>query len=721
MNKTSRRLFLKSGAACLAGAAAMTGASPAEAMGRGPERPPLLVDRVVDGNCQFCQVRCTLKVEVRGDKVVNVRGNPDNFWTGGSMCPKGKALVEMASHPDRIMHPMVRKNGKLSRISYAKAVDMVAERLARSMADHPNDYHYRTALLAPLWDSRESELAALLLMHMLGMPNVMAPGECCISTAATTLGLMLGTANSTTTIDEALNTDVLLLWGANLAETYPPYVRWLTAAREKGVKIIYVDVRATPTANLCSAHVQPRSGSDGVLALGVVRHVIHSGQFDESFVAANVSGFEMLRDAAEPWTFEKVREVTGVPEESVRMIGDAVAGSGKAILWLGGCLSRYSNGMQTIRALVSLQGITRHLVGSGNGIINMQGGKPGGDEEFLEHFHGAEAPAGLNARRIVKQMEKGEVDVVFLNATYRRYPDCNTVRNAIQKCGFIVYRGFFMNEEAEIADLILPGTMLFEGEGSQYGAQRQVVWRERVLPVPPEVSEDWRFYRDLGNQLVPQGYPKFESARELYEMAREGVPSWRGITLERLAASPSGVAWPYYAEDEAERRGSIFREDRLLTADGKLAVDSKVLGNFVWDEPKGSPRSKEGSKEYPLFFTQGKVAHHWQHTFTNFTDTAGQFSQGRYVEIHPATARLYELSEGEGVVLRTAVGELGAVVRICNTVQPGMVFTPSHYCSSTSILGNRSAPVNTIVPNNWDRVSAQYNGFGCSIFKENKS
>jgi formate dehydrogenase major subunit len=718
MNTTSRRLFLKSGAACLAGAAAMAGASPAEAMGRGPERPPLLVDRVVDGNCQFCQVRCTLKVEVRGDRVVNVRGNPDNFWTGGAMCPKGKSLVAMAHHPERIMQPMVRKNGKLSRISYAAAVDMVAERISRSMADHPDDYHHRTVLMAPLWDSRESELAALLLMHQLGMPDVMAPGECCISTAATTLGLMLGTANSTTTIDEVMNTDTLLLWGANLAETYPPYVRWLEMAREKGVKIIYVDVRATPTANLCTSHVQPRPGSDGPLALGVVRHVIHSGQLDEGFIAANVSGFEVLRAAAEPWTFEKVLEVTGVAEESVRMIGDAVAGSGKAILWLGGSLSRYSNGMQTIRALVSLQGITRHLVGSGNGVINMQGGKPGGDEEFLEHFHGAKAPAGLNARRVVKQMEKGDVDVVFLNATYRRYPDCNSVRSAIQKCGFVVYRGFFMNEEAEIADLIMPGTMLFEGEGSQYGAQRQVVWRERVLTPPAEVSEDWRFYRDLGRKLVPHGYPDFSGPRELYEMARKAVPSWHGITLERLAASPSGVTWPFYVEDEAERRGSIFREDRLLTPDGKLAVDSKVLGSFQWAEPKGSPHEKDGNKKYPLFFTQGKVAHHWQHTFTNFTNLAGQFSSGRYVEVHPATARALDLKDGEEVVLRTETGEVGAMLRVCDTVQPGMIFTPSHFCATTPVPGNMSQPVNTIVPNNWDRVSAQYNGFGCSLVRK---
>jgi formate dehydrogenase major subunit len=132
---------------------------------------------------------------------------------------------------------------------------------------------------------------------------------------------------------------------------------------------------------------------------------------------------------------------------------------------------------------------------------------------------------------------------------------------------------------------------------------------------------------------------------------------------------------------------------------------------------QGQPAIQGRGEGIPPFFTQGKVAHHWQHTFTNFTSLAGRFSAGRYVEVHPATAVSLALKDGDEVVLRTETGEVGAVVRVCDHRAAGMVFTPSHFCASTPIPGNMSQPVNTIVPNSWDRVSAQYNGFGCSLVK----
>jgi formate dehydrogenase major subunit len=138
-------------------------------------------------------------------------------------------------------------------------------------------------------------------------------------------------------------------------------------------------------------------------------------------------------------------------------------------------------------------------------------------------------------------MEKGDVDVVFLNSNV---PALSRLQFRAQRDPQMrlcrLSRFFHERGGRDRRSHSAPARRSFEGEGSQYGAQRQVVWRERVLAAPPEVSEDWRFYRDLGRKLVPPPVSDFGSARELYEMARKAVPSWRGITLERLAASPSG-------------------------------------------------------------------------------------------------------------------------------------------------------------------------------------
>ena len=88
----------------------------------GAPLPAKYVDREVDSCCQFCQVRCTTKVQVKNDRVVNVYGNPDNFWTGGAMCPKGKSMVELTYSPYRILHPLLREGDNWKQISYGHEI-----------------------------------------------------------------------------------------------------------------------------------------------------------------------------------------------------------------------------------------------------------------------------------------------------------------------------------------------------------------------------------------------------------------------------------------------------------------------------------------------------------------------------------------------------------------------------------------------------------------------
>jgi anaerobic selenocysteine-containing dehydrogenase len=685
----------------------------------GSPLPPEKVDREVDSCCQFCQVRCTTKVQIKDGRVVNVYGNPDNYWTGGAMCPKGKSMVELTYSPHRILYPMVRGGNKWRRISYRQALDLVAERVLKLKAEHPEDYAHRLALVMPLWESVESELAALMALNLAGFPDTCSPGDACIGSAATVLRICLGTSNSPTTLDEVLNSHTLVLWGANIAEMYPPYMRWIEFAKGKGVRIIYLDPRRTPTSNFCDQQVMPRPGTDGALALGIARVMIKEGLYNAAYVQKQVEGFDELVEAAEPYTPERVAEITWLPAQKVKELARSLGKSQKTIIWLGGSLNRYTNGMQTIRHIIALQAITNNLSGTGKGLMNVQGGKPDGEHEFMEHHSAPDLSAGFNTRKVLYGMDKGNVDVLLLNGSYRRYPDATDTKARISKVGFVVYRGFFMDEEAELAHLIIPGTMVYESEGSQYGAQRQVVWRNRAIDRPGETVEDWRFYVDLGKKLNPDTYPHVNSAEDIFELFRKTVPSWNGITLERLKASPTGITWPSHSVDEPDSRGNMFKNGRVLTEDGKVVLSFKPMGKIRWYEPEGSPKDEKNKKamDYPLIFIQGKVVQHWQHTYTNWSKLMGQFSHGHFVQVHPDTARNLGLKDGAPVFIETEVGRLKGVLTINKAILPGVVFTPSHPAPANRIPGNQGQSVNTIVPPYWDKVSAQFNGFGCRLVK----
>ena len=372
---------------------------------------------------------------------------------------------------------------------------------------------------------------------------------------------------------------------------------------------------------------------------------------------------------------------------------------------MGGSISRYTNAMQTVRVIIALQAIMGNLSGPGKGIMNVQGGKPGGEEELFEKYAAPDLASRLGSRK-----------VIFNNGSYRRYPDAGKLKEAISKLKFVLYRGFFMDEEAKLSHLIIPGTMVYESKGSQYGAQRQVVWRNQAIPRPGETVEDWRFYVDLGRRINGDLFPDVNSPEDIYELVREASDSWKGLSIERLRNSPTGITWPSYSLTDPDTKESIYQDNRFQTSDGRVQLNVPGLGSIKWTEPEGNPNTKNG-KEFPLIFTQGKVVHHWQHTYTNWSSYMAQFSEGNFVQAHPDTVKNLGVKDGGWVYLETEVGKIKARLKITEAILPGVVWTPSHPAPTSPDSGNFGTSINTIIPNYWDKVSAQFNGFGCRLIK----
>ena len=301
-NTFSRRHFLQYGMAAIAGGTAL-GSLPVHAA-QAPAGTAAPKSDLVKGYCPFCQVRCTYHARVRNGKILELIGDRGNRWTGGAMCPKGLSIVELLNSPYRLVQPMLKQGSEWKTISYAEAVDIVVDKLRQSRAKHGDKIAERLALTSPLWDCRESELAALMTMRTAGGVNVMPAGEVCISTASNVLGMLLGANTSTTTVNEIVNAKTLVLWGANISETYPPYTRWLDKARDAGVRIVGVDCRKTPTSAWAADQLMPLPGTDGALALGAIRFVLENGAFDRARVDESITGFELMEKGAQPWSVD---------------------------------------------------------------------------------------------------------------------------------------------------------------------------------------------------------------------------------------------------------------------------------------------------------------------------------------------------------------------------------------------------------------------------------
>ena len=98
----------------------------------------------------------------------------------------------------------------------------------------------------------------------------------------------------------------------------------------------------------------------------------------------SITGFELMEKGAQPWSVDKVAQATGLSEDAVTAFYRTLAESPRTIIWMGGCLSRYTNGLQSIRAIIALQALRDNLIGSGRGLLTMEGGKPEGEKEFVD-------------------------------------------------------------------------------------------------------------------------------------------------------------------------------------------------------------------------------------------------------------------------------------------------------------------------------------------------
>jgi len=365
-----------------------------------------------------------------------------------------------------------------------------------------------------------------------------------------------------------------------------------------------------------------------------------------------------------------------------------------------------------------MQAITGNIAGPGKGVLHFQSGKPGGGEAFEEKYALAGMPKGLHYRKILNNMEREFLKVLMLDASYRRYPDANRVRKAVQKVDFVIHRAFFMDEESKVSHLIIPGAMNFESEGSQYGLNRQVVWRDKAIEPLGETVPEWRFYSDLGKLIHGDAYPPVQSPADIYELMRGMSPTWGGMSLERLKASPSGIVWPCPSPNGPDGRGTLFKGVRFWTKSGKIELEIPGMGPLAWEEPSGSPFGEEGNpKKFPFIFTQGKVVQHWQQSVTTWSRYMGQFSDGNFVQIHPETAKKLRLTEGDSAMLETEIGSMPVKVRITFGVLPGVVWTPSYPDPGTVVSANSGQSVNSIIPGYWDKAGAQHNGFGCRLTK----
>lgn len=287
--------------------------------------------------CPFCEATCGLTLTIDAGRITGARGDREDVFSAGFICPKGASFGELDGDPDRLTGPLVRRDGELVEVSWGEAYDVVAERLGAVVEAHggasvavyvgnPNAHTIAGALYVPL------------IVKGLGTQQLYSASTLDQMPKHVSLGLMFGNALAFT-VPDLDRTDHLVVIGANplvsngSLATAADFGGKLKALRKRGGRLVVIDPARTRTAELADTHIAPRPGTDAALLLAVV-HTL----FDEDLVtlgdlADHVVGVDEMRMLAADFAPEAVEAHCGVPAAQIRTLARDLAAAPSAAVY----------------------------------------------------------------------------------------------------------------------------------------------------------------------------------------------------------------------------------------------------------------------------------------------------------------------------------------------------------------------------------------------------
>ncbi len=642
----------------------------------------------VETHCPYCALQCGMSLE-------GTRVTPRDFpVNAGGLCQKGWTSGSLLTSPKRLTTPMLRVNGVLEPVGWDFALDHVARKLRETQQNHGPD---GVAIFGGGGLTNEKAyLLGKFARVALGTSQIDYNGRWCMSSAAAAGIKAFGADRGMPfPVTDLKNADVVLLAGANPAETMPPFTQHL-----RGSDLIVVDPRRTPTAELAGLHLAPAPGTDLALALGILHAVVEGGHLDQSYVDDRTSGFAEMWRIAATWWPERAERVTGVSAADMRLAAEKLAGARNAYVLTARGTEQHATGTATVGAWINLAlslGLPGRA-GSGYGCLTGQGNGQGGREhgqkaDQLPGYRKLDDPAarayvagvwgvdaeslpgpGRSATELLEALgqENGpKALMVFGSNVVVSAPRSQRVQDRLASLDFLVVADFVLSETAALADVVLPVTQWAEEDGTLTNLEGRILLRRKALTPPPGVRSDLDVLHGLAQRLG-QPEDRFPADaetvfEELRVASKGGIADYSGVSYDRLRDGEA-LHWPV---PETGHPGTprMFL-DAFAHPDGRA--------RFVPVEHIGPAELPDD--EFPLQATTGRVLQHYQSgAQTRLIGELNEVVPEAFVEVHPDTAKRAGLEEGDRALVRSRRGETVARVRFAQSLKPDLVFLPFHF------------------------------------------
>lgn len=653
--------------------------------------------------CPYCGCGCGMYLGVRGDRIVNVRGDFDNPSNFGRLCVKGRFGYDFINHPDRLTDPLMKQDGEFVKKDWESTLNYVAEKFSK----------YKSEEVAVLSSARctneENYVVQKFARAVLKTNSVDHCARLCHAPTVAGLVKSFGSGAMTNSIGEIRDAKCIFSIGTNTTETHPIIGLEVKRAVQKGATVIVANPKKIDLVNIADIWLQQRPGSDVALLMGMCKVILDEGLDNQEFFGVRCENFDGFKKSLSAFTPEFVEKETGISWEKIAEAARIYAKNSPASTLFAMGITQHTHGTDNVLAVANLAMLTGNVGKESAGVNPLRGQNnvqgacdlgalpnvyPGyqkvNDEKAQKKFQDAwgvdlDPNVGLTVTEIMDAAHSGQIKALYIVGENPMLsdPDINHVKEALEKLELLVVNDIFLSETAQFAHVVFPAASFAEKDGTFTNTERRVQRVRKAIDPVGDSKPDWWIVSEVAKRMNANGF-EFSNASEILDEIASVSPIYGGIHFSRI--EDVGLQWPCPSDDHP---GTKFLHEGQF---------SRGLGCFQPLEYR--PSAELPDDEYPLVLTTARMLYHF-HTGTMTRKVKGLNIIRPYerVEINPSDATKLKIDHEEEVSIISRRGIVKGKAYITENVPPGVISMSFHFWETpTNVLTNPELDPQSKIP-----------------------
>jgi anaerobic selenocysteine-containing dehydrogenase len=648
-----------------------------------------------------CPSACALDVEViGGSRIGRVHGAADQTYTAGIVCAKVARYAERIHHEDRLTQPLRRTgpkgSGQFAPISWDDALDIVADNFLRCEREFGAEsvwpYHYAGTMGLVMRDGikRLTNVKRYSGFHATICVNTAWPGFI----AGT--GKLMGPDPR-----EMAKSDCVVIWGTNAVATQVNVMTHAMRARkDRGAKIVVIDIYANDTMKQADLALCLRPGTDGALACAVMHVLFRDGLADRAYLARYADAPEELEAHLASRDPQWASAITGLAVSEIEAFAALVGANKRSYFRLGYGFSRQRNGAANMHAAACIAAVTGAWAHEGGGAFHNNAAIYHWRKTLIEGLDAQDPDVRILDQSRIGAVLCGEPDALRGRGPVKALLVQSTNPVTVAPAHDKVKRGFaredlfvcahehFMTETAAMADIVLPATMFLEHDDLyQGGGHQYVMFGPKAVDPPGECRSNHQLVCALAARLGAEHRGFAMSPREIIDWTLD-ASGWG--SLEQLEANKWLDAQPSFEESHFID-GFAFKDGRFrFKADWATTPFANIGLMGPWREMPGLPDHwaiiEDADEEHPFRLATSPSRGFLNSSFTE-TRTSRAREQRPTVMIHPEDAARLGVGDGDVVRLGNRRGDTRLHVKVFPGLRRGVLISEGVWPSEAFLDG----------------------------------